>query len=437
MVNAFLLYPGRAVLHARSAMIIRSINERSDTWSTVFVPLAGLILFPINTMHYLASELWGTISVSFLLWGYVNSITPKEAAKRYYAVLGLGAQFGPLAAGQVVNIINGLTGKGVEAFLQSLVYLNISSLIFMIIFMLGYLFMQSYVMPRELEKNPSLKNKKSKKSSKPKMSIVESIKYCIGNPYVLALGGLVFAYGWCMVVGELSYKDVMKLATDGDQNAYANMKGIESKASAGLAMILMTFVSHNIIRIFGWKITALLAPGICSITAACFYLFALFTTTYVQDSDDPTDFQPVKPAATIAMWLGLIFAVATKATKYASFDPAKELAYLPLTSEEKYKSKAAVDIVGARFGKGGAALFNIFVLNWTLKKEVTFEMLPQIIAFCAVGIMMFIWVSSTLYLSKAIKQKEHEKQLNEQMNQQIKVQIQEEPQDGDETIQTK
>ena len=40
----------------------------------------------------------------------------------------------------------------------------------------------------------------------------------------------------------------------------------------------------------------------------------------------------------------------TKATKYTAFDPTKEMAYLPLGSEERYKAKAAVDVVGARLG---------------------------------------------------------------------------------------
>ena len=111
MVNAFLLYPGRAILHGRSVMLIRSIDEHYETWASAFIPLSGLVLFPINTLHYLASELWGTVSVSFLLWGYVNSITPKEAAKRYYAVLGLGAQFGPLLAGRVVGFITHYTER--------------------------------------------------------------------------------------------------------------------------------------------------------------------------------------------------------------------------------------------------------------------------------------------------------------------------------------
>eukprot|EP01083_Nonionella_stella_P027378 75380_1 len=424
MLNAFLLYPNKDVLHSKSKDWIRHIDESYDVWANALMPIAGVLLFPINTAHYLASELWGTVSVSFLLWGYVNQITPKEAAKRYYGVLGLGAQLGPISAGYVVGwITHGQQGQ--KAFLESLTILNMWSFLFMVLFAAGYAFMQEHVM-----KLPRFAVKTSgKKKSKPKMSIVDSIKYCVSNPYVLALGGLVFAYGWCMVVGELSYKDVMKLTLAGDPNAYSLMKGYESFYSAALAMVLMLFVSHNIIRICGWKITALLAPAVCSITVGIFYFSVLFYQIYEEDPLlGPGKFQAVMPQARTGMWLGIFFCIASKGTKYASFDPAKELAYLPLSSEEKYKSKAAVDIVGARFGKGGAALFNIFVLNWLLGKEVTFETTTQWTSFTAVVVVMGVWVASTLYLAGAIKRKEHEKQMQQQMEKQIQVRVQK---DGD------
>ena len=416
MINAFLLYPGRAVIHARSLNAIRSINENLDTWAPRMLPMAGLVLFPINSIHFLMAELWGTISVSFLLWGYVNVITPREAAKRYYAVLGLGAQLGPILGGLTVDAL-----KAMDNFPKMLMWLNIISFVFMAIFAAGYFFMQRYVMklPRfVIKQQDGAVNKK-----KAKMGIIESIKYCVTNPYVLALAGLVFAYGWCMVVGELSYKDVMKLATDGDSVRFSTMNGRESSGAAVVAMFLMTFVSHNVIRLFGWKITALLAPAICTLTSTIFYLSAIISKTYYEDPQEEGKFLVAQPAATISMWLGLLFCVATKATKYASFDPAKEMAYLPLTSEQKTKSKAAVDIVGARLGKGGAALFNIFVLNWIMAKEVTFERTTQLMSLTAVGVMMAIWIYSTLFLARAIKETQNENQLKETAIRPIKVEI--------------
>lgn len=168
--------------------------------------------------------------------------------------------------------------------------------------------------------------------------------------------------------------------------------------------------------------TALSAPTVCTITAITFYCWVLFNSVYRDDQDKPGDFLP-EPPATVGMWLGLIFAVATKATKYASFDPAKEMAYLSLSSDEKYKSKAAVDIVGARMGKGGAALFNILALNWIMNKKTTVEKSTQIVSFVAVAVMMVIWIGSTWFLAGAIKRKSDEKLLNEQKENTVEIEV--------------
>ncbi|CAN0433155.1 unnamed protein product, partial [Hapterophycus canaliculatus] len=55
------------------------------------------------SVFYLMSELWGSVVVSVLFWGFANDIVSVSEAKRFYPLFGLGANVALVFSGQYVR----------------------------------------------------------------------------------------------------------------------------------------------------------------------------------------------------------------------------------------------------------------------------------------------------------------------------------------------
>ena len=107
---------------------------------------------------------------------------------------------------------------------------------------------------------------------------------------------------------------------------------------------MCTFIGAKVTDRLGWTAGALVTPVTMGLVGLPFFLTIVFGGTTSQK------------ALLVAVYVGLAQNVLSKGTKYAVFDPTKEMTYIPLDHDAKTKGKAAIDVVGARLGKAGGAL---------------------------------------------------------------------------------
>lgn len=382
----FVLYPNPGLLHP-SRETIDALCEQYPNfkWFLRIIGSWGLATF------YAIAELWGSMMLSLLFWQFANQITKTEEAKRFYSMFGLLGNFSlPLAGFVLIHFLGNTVSEGLT-FLPVL-YISIANGI-MVMFLYRWINVNVLTDPRLYDPSGA----KSGKKKKAKLSLGESFKLIFSSKYLGMIAILVLAYGISVNLIEGIWKAKIKELYP-TKEAYTAYMGL-FQAWQGVGAIIFMIMGSNILRQVSWKTAAMLTPIMMMVTGAAFFGFILFNNELLPYIALVTAVQPLVLAVTI----GTIQNVLSKATKYSLFDSTKEMAYIPLDDELKTKGKAAVDVVGGRFGKSGGGIIQstFFILLPTFSFE---QALPFFASVC-----MFIiccWLYGVVSLSK-----EYEKQV--------------------------
>lgn len=340
------IYPNRELLHPTGA---------ADALQSVLPQgLMGLVAIFRNwtfAAFYVLAELWGSVMLSLMFWGFANEITRVGEAKRFYALFGIGANIALLCSGPAIVAVSNIRRKvpeGIDAWGVSLNLLMGMVMLAGILIMATYWWINRYVLtdPRFYDPNEQVKKKKEK----PKMSIKESFLYLARSPYIGCLALLVIGYGIAINIVEVTWKSQLKLQYP-NANDYSTFMGYFSTATGFITVLMMLFVGGNVIRRFGWTKGALVTPIVLLITGAIFFGLVLF-----RDNLGGVISMLGTTPLMLAVVVGMVQNIMSKSCKYSLFDPTKEMAYIPLDQEQKVKGKAAIDVVGARLGKSGGSL---------------------------------------------------------------------------------
>jgi ATP:ADP antiporter, AAA family len=379
----WLVYPYRQqLMPVESAQALRAYLPGG--WSG----LAAAYENWMYSLFYILAELWGSVVLSLLFWGFANQITRVTEAKRFYSLFGLGANLALMVSGpaimQVSNIRKSLP-PDTDAWQVSLNYLMTMVVIAGIGVMAFYWWINRYVLT-----DPVLYDAASIKApkKKTKMSIGDSFKFIFTSKYILSLAVLVIAYGIAINLVEVTWKSQVKIQYP-DPNDYSTFMGGFSTVTGIVTILMMLFVGGNVIRLKGWGFAAMITPVVLLITGIAFFSFVMFRESLAGY---------IASIGTTPLFLAVMFGAAqnimSKSAKYSLFDPTKEMAYIPLDEDSKVKGKAAVDVVGARLGKSGGSIIQLGLL--------TFGTLASITPYIGIILMAVIacWMFAVRSLSK-------------------------------------
>ncbi len=259
----FVLYPLSNYFHptALADKLLASLGPR------FLGPLAILRIWSF-CLFYVMAELWGSVVISVLFWGFANQITTVEEAKRFYPLFGLGANVALIFSGRTVKYFSNLRqnlGPGVDGWAISLKGMMSIVVLMGLAICAIYWWVNNFV---------PLPTRSKKKKEKVKMGTMESLKFLVSSRYIRDLATLVVAYGISINLVEVTWKSKLK-AQFPSPNEYSSFMGDFSTAT-GIATVTMMLISQWIFRKYGWGVAAKITPTVLLLTGVGFFSLILF-----------------------------------------------------------------------------------------------------------------------------------------------------------------
>ncbi len=349
----FFLYPFQGVLHPHA--FCDRIQEMLPRGLQGFVAIFRNWTF---TLFYIMAEMWSTIIMTVIAWGFANDVTNVKDAKRYYGLLGIGINLSGVVAGSFSTSLSqntfhpslpfGATAWDQTVFLLCGVFV-LAGVLCMVLFRYIHNQGQGYNSPSYQKMNSG--------NEEVKMGLRKNFAYLTKSKYLICIAVIVVMYNFALNLVEVVWKDQVKqlYPNPSDFNAYMGQVltwiGI-------LATVISVFISSSIIRKFNWTTNALISPMILLITGIGFFFFFFFKDSSFASFASWFGMTPLA----LCVFFGSMQNCLARASKFTLFDATKELAFIPLSKECKLKGKAAIDGVGSRIGKSGGSVIHTGLL---------------------------------------------------------------------------
>jgi ATP:ADP antiporter, AAA family len=349
LIFMFFLYPFQEALHPHT--LCDQIQQMLPKGLQGFVALFRNWTF---TLFYIMSEMWSTIIMTVLIWGFANDVTNVSDAKRYYGLLGISINMSGIVAGSVAtsmsqNAFHPSLPFGATAWDQTIFLLTTFIILGGALCMLLF----RYIHKQGHGYNSPFYHTQNSGTEEVKMGLRKNFSYLAKSKYLICIAVIVVMYNIAINLVEVVWKDQVKQLYPNPSDFNAYMGQILTWIGI-IATVTSVFISGSIIRKFSWTLSALISPMILLTTGIAFFFFFFFKDSSFSSFASWFGTTPL----VLCVFFGSLQNCLARASKYTLFDATKELAFIPLSKECKLKGKAAIDGVGSRIGKSGGSLIH-------------------------------------------------------------------------------
>lgn len=360
-----------------------------------------------GTLHFIASELWGTIILSLLFTQLFNEICWERQFKRFIPVVYMISNFGLL--------LSAFTSFSLNKLIEGISYHHKWKLFTGIYMILGILcvallnslnFLLYHILPIPICRDLSQRERRNESRH---VGFFEGLKMIFSTNVIFALCMMVLGYNIVMIMSESSYKsclsEVAKEENKDLESSVLRNKFFEESITSIFVMSFFLLPTRNSISWIGWTKYALITPIFALITCISVLGFALITTSLRQQNFSFLNnfistfggSELSKKTIRIEQILGIICISILKVMKYAAFDIAREYFSKRIDILYRARFRSVYDGICARLGKAFGSVVQLIFNQLFNTLDIRVSSLPYLAI--TSGLCMS-WVFSVIYLGK-------------------------------------
>ena len=360
------------------------VSCQEDGWSMRFLELKYLLklltYWPL-IVFYSISEIMMWVMVQILLWQMINDVTSTQNAKKFYPLYGIFIHFGVIMGTSIVNLV--------KWYCENTDNSNFKNYLFILIVIAVILLYISSFVFHSISKN--IKGEESKYKEKPKLSVIESLKYIFRSKYLLLICFMIIGFGIQDNLLALLMKKYIAICFQGDPIGISNFSA-KFYFMSSLCVVTSSVVFHFIMKKCSWLLSNIIA----------FIILFIIFTFYCINISKGTEGGIVGTGAMVVLNTLALQQLLSRVVKHSVVAPAKEMLYVPLESELRGKGKVATEMIGISTTKAISGGFIILMLTFSNIDDIS-GLVMYITIISAVS--LFIWFFTICMINESYKEK--------------------------------